>query len=533
MMSRSVDMKIVMVLLSAVASISTATQAQSFFSIIPDFGGDEMDGIAYNVIPLEKDIKVIGLVHDSLVPGFDGGNWPIIGSVSYDGDYLGTQYLVDSTYSDGFVYFTRRIAFKNDSICYLYDRRDIGNEFLDAYLVELNYQKGIIVRSKIVYDELTDNEDFFALAITTGKDGKLYLVNITTEYGVFPPILTVLDSAFNVVSQSLIPNYGRKNYAKYIEVDEGGNLTMVGMSLGEATPVWWKSNLYKQVLDSNLNSIEFTLASTAFDQSIILSDAYPVIKNRNGDWVIASQEVRETPDCQGCTIGIPYIVCISNDFEEIFWETRMFDGDESSSKPLRWVNCVTEVADGYIMAGSRYGIRGIQTSGILGKVTLSGDSSWLKHYIPVGWDTMQATWFDWKDVKTTPQGNVLVAGRGFDSFNSIAAPWILHLDPDGCLDPGCNPASSFDGLESSDVDIRIFPNPAKAQCSIQVRTHTPSPDYTMKIFDNQGHLVRNLGVAGRDVQFILDLHGWPSGTYFVQLTDNKGRQLTRKFVVLE
>jgi hypothetical protein len=51
--------------------------------------------------------------------------------------------------------------------------------------------------------------------------------------------------------------------------------------------------------------------------------------------------------------------------------------------------------------------------------------------------------------------------------------------------------------------------------------------------DGQGRFIRNLDVVGRDVQYLLDLQGWPSGTYFVQMIDDEGKQLTKKFVVLE
>jgi hypothetical protein len=524
-------MKGIFILLATLFA-SVHFNAQSYFSIIPDFGGDGMAGMAYNVIPLKENIKVIGLVTDSIIPGSDGGDWPIMGSISYDGEYLGAQFLVDSAYADGFIYVTRRIAFKNDSICYLYDRRNIGNMFLDAYLVELNYQEGKIIRSKIVYDEITDNQDFLAMAVTVGRNGNLYLISVTTEYGIIPPILTVLDSGFNVLSQSLIPSFGRRNTPKYVELDNAGNIVMVGMSRGEPTSVWWESKLYRQVLDSNFVSIDFRLAPTEHDQSIILVDHYPIIKGRNGDWVVSSQKVIETPDCQGCSNGIPYVVGIAHDFSEVLWETRMFDGSESNSRPLYWACSITEVDNGYIFSGSTRGAIGNETTGLVGKVGLNGDSLWLKHYIPIGWDTTRAQWFDLKDIKTTPKGNVVACGRSYDRYNQIRVPWILHLDSDGCIDPGCNPTSSFGTLDNLNPDIRIFPNPARVHCSIQVRTHAPSPDYTLKIFDSQGHMVRNLGVAGRDVQFLLDLHGWPSGPYYVQLVNEVGTIRTRKLIVL-
>jgi hypothetical protein len=177
--------------------------SQSFFSIIPDFGGDEMEGRLYNVIPLQNDIKLIGLVHDSIVPGYNGGTWPILGSISYDGQYIESKYLIDSLYSDGFYYFTKRLVFKNDSICYIYDRRDIGSVLLDPYLIELNLSSGKIVRSKIIYDSVSNNEDSFAEDIAIDGKGNLYLINVTNQAGPHPQVLTVLDSSFNLLLRRL------------------------------------------------------------------------------------------------------------------------------------------------------------------------------------------------------------------------------------------------------------------------------------------------------------------------------------------
>lgn len=521
--------KIVLLVFTVLLGIDP--RAQNYFSITPDFGGDEMAGMAYNVIPLEEHIKIIGLVPDSMVPGFSGGSWPILGSISYDGEYLGTEYLVDSGYSDPFIYFTRGIAFRNDTICYLYDRRDIGNELLDAYLVELDYRKGRVLRSKIVDDEITGSESFAPRAVAVGANGSLYLLNVNTEIQA-PPILSVLDSSLNMIMQVLVPDYGRRNIPKYIEIDDAGSITIIGMSLGDATSVWWESKLYMQVLDSNLISTEFKLAQTEFDQSIILVDHYPIIKSQSGDWVIAAQRVVETTDCQGCTNGIPFVVRLSPNFTDVLSETKMFDGSESSSSPLYWASSITEVADGYVFCGSTDGSIGIETSGIIGKVGLNGDSLWLKHYIPVGWDSTRALWFDLKDIKTTPEGNIVACGRSFDRYNNIRVPWILHLDPDGCLEPGCNPVSTFNETESLDADLQVFPNPASTHCTIQVLSRDTYSDYQLRIIDSQGAVIKRPVITGRDMHFLLDLSQWPAGTYFAQLTNQTGAQLIRKFVVV-
>jgi len=507
--------------------------SQSFFSVIPDFGGDEMEGRIYNVIPLENEIKIIGLLHDSIVAGFDGGTWPLLGTMSYDGEYLGSTLLVDSMYSDGFYYFTRRLAFKNDSICYLYDRRDLGSPFLDAYLIEMNYRNGSILRSKIIYDQVSNNETFLASDIAIGRNGNIYLVNVTDEYGPHPQILTVLDSNLTVQSQALIPNFERGNFTRFTEEDSEGNLVLVGVSLGARLGPYYESKLFRQVLDKNYNSIDFKLAPTTLDQTILFLDYYPILKAKSGDWVFATQVVQPTSDCQDCSIWIPYIVAISPDFTELRWETRLFDGKINLSRPAYEVHSVTEVSDGYIFAGSTDGMFGIETSGLLGKVTLNGDSLWLKHIVPVQWDTIQGRWFEWQDIKTTPTGNVVIGGHGADRYSSRILPWILQLDKDGCLEPGCNITSTSFENYTQNIDFNIYPNPANKQCNIHlINNQSTFSGFRLRIFNDLGEIIHELTIDGNDINLILNLESLPSGNYFVQLSDKLNQEVGNKILII-
>lgn len=526
-------MKVLYLTLSIIF-VKSVSFSQNFFSLIPDFGGDEMEGRLYNVIPLENEIKVIGLLHDSIVPGFDGGTWPVLGTISYEGEYLDTKYLIDSLYSDGFYYFTKRLVFKNDSICYVYDRRNVGNLFLDAYLIELNLKNGKVVRSKIISDNVSTHEDFYAEDLTVDKKGNIYLINVTTEGGPHPQILTVLDSNFNLISQSLIPNYGRDNVTKFTEIDDEGNIILIGTSHGLPNSFWFESKLFRQVLDKDFNSVDFRFAATNIEHSIVTSDTYSIIKSSKGDWIFATQLMMATSVCQGCFVGIPYVVCISNDFTDVRWETKMFDGNINSIETYYSSNSITEVSDGYIFAGSSDGMLGIETSGLLGKVGFNGDSLWLKHYIPLEWDTTQGRWFFFQDIKTTPKGNIVVGGHGSDLYSSRILPWILHLDSEGCLDPGSNTTSIFSDPNDLGVDLQIFPNPARNQCSIHIRTNgSLSPQFTLRILNDEGRIIHSSDVRDKDVQFIINLENWPPGVYFAQMTDQRGRQLSNKFVVLD
>jgi hypothetical protein len=213
----------------------------------------------------------------------------------------------------------------------------------------------------------------------------------------------------------------------------------------------------------------------------------------------------------------------------------MFDGNINSSNPFYYSNSITEVSDGYIFAGSSDGAFGIETSGILGKVGFNGDSLWLKHYIPIEWDTVQGRWFFFQDIKTTPIGNIVVGGEGSDRYTSSIRPWILQLDKDGCLESGCNTSAIANDLDKIGVDLSIFPNPAIKNCSIHIHNQiSSSSSYELRIMNYEGRLLYRSHVQGGDVQYLIDLKELQPGAYVAQLVDRKtGAQLSKKFVVLK
>ncbi|HZV68149.1 MAG TPA: T9SS type A sorting domain-containing protein [Saprospiraceae bacterium] len=521
------------ILLFLILLICSFPNAQSFFSVVPDFGGDKREGKIFNVIPLDNEIKFIGALHDSIVPGLEGGTWPIYGTFSYSGDLLNTQLLVDSLYLNGFSYVKRRIAFKNDSICYIYDRRDIGNPKLNSYLIEMNYQKGEILRSKIIYDTITSINGFLATDVCVGKDGQIYLINAYTVSGSNPEMLTVLDTNFNVVNQSIIPNFGRDNVTKFTEVNSDGSLVMVGVSLGDETQNWYESKLYRQVLDKDYKSVDFKLAQTNLDQTIIGFESYPLIKTSSGDWVFATQVVYDIDSCLYCWVGVPYIVSISSDFSKVNFETRLFDGDINSNRPEFFARSITEVSDGYIFLGSSDGTNSIQTSGLIGKTSLDGDSLWLKHIIPLQWDTTQALWFLMQDIKTTPQGNILIGGFASDGFNQIILPWLAQLDKDGCMEPGCNIVATSQPTGESHDMFSVFPNPASTFIGINCLKDL-SENCNILIYDYSGKMLLRKSITPQQGnQYMINVPEEIQGAHILSIQSATGEVLYSKNIIIQ
>lgn len=523
----------ILILLGTIIVVNTFTIAQTYFSSIPDFDGDKSEAKIFNVIPLEHQIQVIGAIHDSIVPGLDGGTWQIIATISYDGELLNSKLLIDSLYPDGFSYVKKRIAVKNDSICYIYDRRNIGNPKLNSYLIELNYLTGEIVRSKIIYDTISTYSGFLPADITLDKSGHIYLINRFNAQGPNPQLITVLDSDFNVLHQSLIPSFGRDNITKFTEVNSDGSVVLVGESLGEETSVWFESKLFRQVLDLNFNSIDYRFAPTNFEQTILGIDKYSVIESTSGDWIFASQVVKKTDNCEFCFLGIPYVVSISTDFSVVNWETRMFDGNINSSRPSYFIYSMTEVSDGYIFLGNTDGEHNLQTSALLGKVSLNGDSLWLKHIIPLQWDTAQAFWFAMQDIKTSPDGNILIGGFVSDGIQQIIVPWIAQLDKDGCMEPGCNTVSIEAPSDSINTTFSIYPNPATAYIGINCKASI-SEKCVLSIFDLAGKLVsRNSFISEDGCQIIINIPDEVSGQYLICVQGEEGKLLLSKCIIIE
>ncbi len=512
--------------------LSTNVYPQSFFSVTPDFGGDKGEGKIFNIIPLENEINVIGAIHKDTVPGFDGGTWQTFNTFSYEGELLDTKLLIDSSYSRGFSYTKRRIAFKNDSICYIYDRRNLSGTPLNSYLLELNYLTGDILRSKIIYDTISSYTGFLATDVFVNPDGNIFLLNVFGSVTPIPQMLTVLDSNFSIVHQSLLENYDRDNITKYTDIDSNGNIVMLGVSLGMPTSVWYESKLFKQVIDKNYNTIDFKLAPTNLDLSILGFESYPILRSKSGDWIFATQVIKATNDCLDCMVRIPYIVSLTSDFSEVKWETRFFEGNINSSKPIVYIRSITEVADGYIFLGFSDDDLGINTSGLIGKTSLNGDSLWIKHVIPLTWDTTRAFYFQMNDIKTTPEGNILIGGFVSDGYNQIIVPWLAHMDKDGCMEPDCNSVSTKDELDGDSQYFTVSPNPATSFISIRsLRNFTEN--CMLSIYSISGTLaMRKEFTPQEDYDYFIDIPEMITGQYILCIdSPTKGKLLSKKIII--
>lgn len=90
--------------------------------------------------------------------------------------------------------------------------------------------------------------------------------------------------------------------------------------------------------------------------------------------------------------------------------------------------------------------------------------------------------------------------------------------------------SGIDNFLTSDQQIRVGPNPARESIRIFLQPD-PQGARTVSLIGISGHVVlRQNYPAGQD-EITLPVSGIPSGLYYVRISDEKGRQTTRKICI--
>ena len=146
------------------------------------------------------------------------------------------------------------------------------------------------------------------------------------------------------------------------------------------------------------------------------------------------------------------------------------------------------------------------------------------------------------DVVETPDGGIAAVGIMLDSFPGGGITpdvWLLKVDADGCLTPGCTDSIVTATVErrggvlhsGRQVFFRLWPNPVSGEA--QLAFYQPAPPGTrLRVFNAQGLPVAQQEVPPGSDSANLDFSGLPPGLYLVQYL-RQGRVLQVEKVVKE
>ncbi|HZV71115.1 MAG TPA: T9SS type A sorting domain-containing protein [Saprospiraceae bacterium] len=524
-------MKILFAILSIVACCINL-HGQSFFNIQPDVGGNDMQGVCRAIILKDSTFHILGHRYDTAGAGSNVKPW--LGEFNYDGDLTSLFPLVDSLYDTPFYPGKILYAQKTDNIYYVYSVRLVESPYYTPYLFELNISTGQVLKSKLLSN--SDYPDFINAPASILFDNDIItLCNYIKLEDSIKMFITNLDTLFNELSLIEVKSNIKVQFPKYLRKTIKNGFEIVAIQeFNPGTEDFNYSFVYFEI-DSSGIVLNYKIAPTSVSISNNLYVSNCVLVNSQGDWVLYGDHSTFYPDtCMFCSIDRPYLFSVSTDFNSLLWETRFFDVPDLI-EPYYDVYSITAVDDGFIATASfrNFSLTKFPDSGVLLKAALNGDSLWMKHYIPLDWDEYRVVWTSLKDIKTTPFGTIIAAGEISDRDLMIIRPWILHLDKDGCLVPGCNLVGTEDETKNnalSDV-FKIFPNPATDEIYL-LSTKSFTESVNIRIVSNSGTIIKERNffpISG--YQYSLPIEDIPAGIYYLILSDDNGIQSeSHKFV---
>lgn len=145
------------------------------------------------------------------------------------------------------------------------------------------------------------------------------------------------------------------------------------------------------------------------------------------------------------------------------------------------------------------------------------------------------------------------SGNIIDPYDGVQNPWnignydqdFMDLNNDGFMDlilGGCDgyvifiqrdPSLSVDGVEQTDNEISIFPNPSTGVVNISVKG-LQNPDMTGNLYDVTGKLLGTMNLntsLSNTIQLDVKEYTSTSGIYFLQMTTDDNTTITRKIIL--
>ncbi|MDQ3140735.1 MAG: T9SS type A sorting domain-containing protein [Bacteroidota bacterium] len=163
--------------------------------------------------------------------------------------------------------------------------------------------------------------------------------------------------------------------------------------------------------------------------------------------------------------------------------------------------------------------------GIINIYSATGESVWQRKFVPLSYEIGYGTYFHLYHITTGNDGYYIATGVIVDLKIKKYRSWILQIDEDGCLVPGCN-----DPVDVTDISIInekpfiVFPNPNllhSNELNILSRINSLNNSKII-IYDFSGHeLIQKIFKPEKGVQYILQLNDkLPVGSYILKIVGN-------------
>lgn len=354
--------------------------------------------------------------------------------------------------------------------------------------------------------------------------------------------ITKIDTSGKIIWQSVIgkePFNTFNNHCFSAYSDLSGNI-YVGVGFNDYTGVGWKAKyqslLYKLDSDGNIKNVyTSSLTEEGFNQ------IYDIVENKKGWLYLSSNYNWNEPQYPYANMGYGIIQILDSDFNFMGYINLNYDTSLSTPASLKTFEKVINSNDekGIIVGGFT-----VRKDTIINYIDSLArlDTSLITHYVLTILKIDSTNQIGWKryyrirngydhgllhDIKSFPGGGYII---GAESFNGEAyekfkepyfMPWLLRVDDDGCLIPGCDIVSTKD--PGSKDELKIFPNPA-SNYIVLVNSSDEKTKY--QIISSDGKIMDEFSSYLQGEQVIMPLHNYKAGSYIIKAENNSGRSST-------
>ena len=259
---------------------------------------------------------------------------------------------------------------------------------------------------------------------------------------------------------------------------------------------------------------------------LLMGPADDMLVEEDGSLIVATRKGKEiVVGSNGHIFWDGEVLKVNPALNSVQW-TCQFRAYQNSPLTQFYKIVMATGGDGYLTAGVGI-LDSIHIGALLAKVSLEGDSLWMRQYMYV---TTPSCYNVIYDLEPTPDGGYVMVGeaRPYNALDTLFPPpvqqgWILKVDEWGCLVPGCQlGVATKDAPAGEDMALKVYPNPAFEVLYI----HLPNagPEGRFRFVDILGRTIREFAASPGDTTYILPLEGIPAGWYVLQYEEG-GRRL--------
>ncbi len=519
--------------ISVLVQTFTYAQDYQFFSILPDIGAAKNQSQFKSITADSQFLYIIG----DQVTSLDsmGNNKDIdiyISKFDYYSNFEGLELLQDSSMINPYISNNNPFYKLNDSIYFyiLFSINNSGSQYAITNIAKLNIRSKKLIKVIDLPLPIKDLGGISTFVQSEIKEDTIYLIfkNYTTSIIDTNYLYKISADLSNISLIKLTEFQNKYTVYRWVNKIRENVFELIGESYEILNnQLSAKGNLFYMKVDGDGKILLRKDLNNIGNYYIGTGQTYTIHHNEDKSFTIALNEWLEDDRIYSIR---PHIMKLSSEFDSVFWLTNFSEYSGFNLEPDYYLMYMCSMKDGsgYVAScSSDYSKSGVADYGILFKASQDGDSLWLRKYQPIGWDSSRAKWMRFNQVICTPYNTLAVVARVADRDDGVIKGWLLHLDSEGCLIPGCGKIVRVEDIRSGkEKAFEIYPNPTSSDHIYLQSRISSSQDIHIGIYNLQGKELKITKFRPQEgVQYILDLpQEIPNGEYILQI---RGREFNQ------